>query len=74
MTPPKDDSKLVKRAGCIAAIFATNDRPSPRTFETWKKRRMLPFVRMGRLHYYDVGAVRAALAMRFTVNTVKAVT
>jgi hypothetical protein len=65
------DSKLVKRDTAIAALFGPDDRPSPRTWSYWLKRKVVPVIRIGRLHFYDIAACRDALA-RFAVNTPKA--
>ena len=65
-----DASKLVNRDGCIAALFGEESAPSVRTWDTWKKRRLIPFVKLGRLCFYDVAAVRDAIAKRLSVSAV----
>jgi hypothetical protein len=42
--------------------------PSLRWLDYQKARRRIPFVRIGRLIFYDVQQVRAALQERHTVN------
>jgi hypothetical protein len=61
-------SELLRRDACIAEIFPEGSRPSIRTFESWKAKRMFPFVRLGRLCFFDPVAVRAALTKRFTIE------
>lgn len=63
------NAQLLSRDACIALIFAPESRPSPRTWEAWKARRMIPYTKLGRLCYYDAEAVRNALATRFSVNS-----
>jgi hypothetical protein len=60
-------TKLLTQSECIQEIFSEGSRPCARTWISWKKRRVVPFVRIGRLHFYDPEAVRAALASKFTV-------
>jgi hypothetical protein len=68
MTNANTPTNLIKRDACIALLFGEADRPSRRTWEAWKARRMIPFVKLGGLCYYDPVAVREALAKKFTVN------
>jgi hypothetical protein len=63
-----ENTKLLGRDACIDAIFSPDARPSPRTFEAWKKRKIIPYVKLGGLCYYSETAVRAAVA-RFSINT-----
>jgi hypothetical protein len=58
---------LVTREECIALLFSPDARPCPRTWEGWKARGIIPYVKAGRLCYYNVDQVRAAL-MRRLVN------
>jgi hypothetical protein len=64
MTP----EKLVRREACIAAIFRDEDKPSRRTWEEWKAQRMVPYVKLLGVCYYDPEAVRSALIRDFTVK------
>jgi hypothetical protein len=61
-------NQLVKRDALIALLFAPDDRPSVRTFESWKAKRLIPFVKLVGRCWYSPEAVRAALAR----NTVAA--
>lgn len=54
-------SRFVAEETCIASLFDPDARPALRTWRKWKKRRVVPFVKIGRLTFYDVEAVRAAL-------------
>jgi hypothetical protein len=58
---------LVSGETLIDLLFTEADRPSPRTFAEWRAKRLIPYVKIGRLVYFDVAAVRAALA-NLTVN------
>ena len=60
--------QLISRDACMAAIFTPESRPCVRTWEVWKARRMIPYVKLGRLVYYNEAAVREALSTRFSVN------
>jgi hypothetical protein len=60
--------KLLNRTECIEALFSTQAGPCPRTWEAWKARRIIPFIRVGRKCYYDPERVREALARKFTVT------
>jgi hypothetical protein len=71
MLATKNNQKLMGRDSVIAAIFDPESAPSPRTWETWKKRRIVPVVRIGRLCYYDPEAVRTSLE-RFTFKSKEA--
>lgn len=66
----QDQTKLMRRDTLIAHLFPEEDRPSVRTFESWKARRMIPYVKLGGFCYYDPAAVRDALAKKFTINAV----
>lgn len=59
--------KLLNRTECIREIFSARAGPCPRTWETWKARRIVPFVRIGRKTFYDPERVREALIRKFTV-------
>ena len=58
--------QFVSEAECFAVLFAESVRPAERTVRKWKKRRIFPFVRIGRLTFCDPQAVRAAIT-KFTV-------
>lgn len=61
-------SKLLERDETIAVTFSEKARPSVRTWETWRKRRVIPYVMVGRKIFYDAAEVRLALAKKFTVR------
>lgn len=65
------ESLLLTRDACIAKIWAPESRPAPRTFEAWKKRRVVPYVKIGRLCFYSEAAVREAIATRCSINVRK---
>jgi hypothetical protein len=62
------DKKLVNRDTCMAILFDPDSRPCPRTFDTWKKQKLIPYVKIGHLCFYDPEAVRTALNIHFTIN------
>lgn len=73
MTPPSNiPQNLIKRDACIALLFGEADRPSVRTWENWKKARMIPYVKLGGLVFFNPAEVREALARKFTVNATTA--
>ena len=43
-------------------------RPSLRTIREWQAKRMLPYVKCGRLVFFDPAKVRQSIAKRFTVE------
>lgn len=67
-TVPVDlPTQFVSESECFALLFAENARPAERTIRKWKKRRVFPFIKIGRLTFCDPEAVRAAIAKGFTV-------
>jgi hypothetical protein len=63
-----NSEKLVTRDELLGTVFSDEARPCLRTFETWRRRKVIPFVRVGRKIFFDPGAVRQALATRFTIT------
>lgn len=61
-------AKLVTESECLALLFTDDSRPAERTWRKWKKRRVFPFVKIGRVSLYDPEAVRAAITKSFTVS------
>ena len=53
--------KLVDASGLLEALFSEGGRPSMRWLRTQQKNRAVPFIRAGRLVFFDVEKVRAAL-------------
>jgi hypothetical protein len=45
------------------------DRPSLRTLRNWQKRRIIPYVRLGRLVYFHPDEVAQAIRERWTVRS-----
>ncbi len=64
--PVSQCDKLVGEETCIALIFDAKSRPAPRTWRKWKARKLIPFLRIGKMSFYDPAAVRAALIKGFT--------
>lgn len=60
--------KLVDAKGLLEELFPENARPTVRWLRTQQKRRSLPYVRLGRLVFFDVEAVRQAIAERHTIG------
>jgi hypothetical protein len=56
--------KLVNAKQLLEALFTPEARPSIRWLWTQTKARVIPFVRIGHLVFFDVELVRTALANR----------
>lgn len=54
-------AKLVDAKGLLNALFDESCRPSLRWIRDQQRRRAIPFVRIGRLVFFDVNQVRARL-------------
>ena len=54
-------AKLVDAKGLLDALFDESCRPSLRWIRDQQRRRAIPFVRIGRLVFFDVSQVRARL-------------
>jgi len=54
-------SKLVDAKGLLDALFDESSRPSLRWIRDQQRSRAIPFVRIGRLVFFDVNQVRARL-------------
>jgi hypothetical protein len=60
---------LVGLYATIEAIWTDpRSRPSRRAFLKWRDSGLIPFLRIGRLIYYDVAEVRKALNEKCTVS------
>ncbi len=69
----KGASRLVGKKALLQELFPNEaDRPCDRWLDLQCKRRALPFVRIGRLIFFDVPAVREAIATRHTIQTRRA--
>ncbi len=55
-------SKLVRAEQMLDAVFAPECKPSLRWLRTQTKAKVVPCIRVGRLVFFDLDAVRAALA------------
>jgi hypothetical protein len=61
--------KLVDAKGLLTALFDESCRPSLRWIRDQQRRRAIPFVRIGRLVFFDVNQVRARLFPSTPANT-----
>jgi len=64
MTP--SDNKLVDAKGLLENLFEESSRPSLRWLREQQALRTIPFVRIGRLIFFNPTQVRAALNARCT--------
>jgi hypothetical protein len=62
------NSKLVDIEKLRDLLWEEQCRPSLRTIHAMKKRRDIPYVKIGRLVFFDVDAVRESLDKRNTVR------
>jgi hypothetical protein len=62
MNELKITQKLVNADQLLEALFTPEARPSKRWIREQTNRRSIPFVRIGRLIFFDVELVRAHLA------------
>ncbi len=62
----KDENQLVDAEGLLEILFEEKSRPSLRWLREQQLRRAIPFVRLGRLIFFDPTLVRAALNDRLT--------
>ena len=61
-------SELVDAEACIDQLFHGKSKPSLRTFREWQARGLIPFLKIGRLTFFDVEEVRRALNKRCRVQ------
>jgi hypothetical protein len=61
---------LVSGERLLELIFDEESRPSLRWLHNQKKRRAIPYLKVGRLVRYDPDRVREAMSLRFTVGRV----
>jgi hypothetical protein len=64
----KPKSGLVDAEACIDQLFDGESKPSLRTFREWQARGWIPFLKIGRLTFFDPEEVRAALNKRCRVQ------
>jgi hypothetical protein len=61
------NNPLVSGERLLELIFDEDSRPSIRWLHNQKKRRTIPYLKIGRLVRYDPDRVREAMNLRFTV-------
>ena len=61
-------NKLVDARGLLDALFADGVKPTIKWVRNQQKARVIPFKKIGRLVFFDVQEVRAALNRRNTVR------
>lgn len=61
-------NKLSSAVEMLKAVFPPDKQPSLRWLREQMQRRTIPFIKIGRLVYFDVEAVREAIRTRHTVN------
>jgi hypothetical protein len=64
------NNPLVSGERLLELIFDEDSRPSVRWLHNQKKRRAIPYLKVGRLVRYDPDRVRETLNLRFTVEKV----
>ena len=51
--------------GTVLILFPDNkSRPSLRTFDRWRRRGIIPSIKLGHMRYFNPAAVKAALLAR----------
>jgi hypothetical protein len=65
---PTPEGLLIAEEMMKAVWPNERSRPSLRTIREWQAKRMVPYVKCGRLVYFDPVKVRQSLAKRFTVE------
>jgi hypothetical protein len=59
---------LVDAEGLLAALFDEKSRPSLRWLEEQRKRRAIPYIKIGSLVRFDVDKVRSRIEQKYTVG------
>jgi len=62
------DNQLVDAKRLLELLFDEASRPSLRWLREQQARRTIPFVRLGRLVFFDPNCVRDAMNSRFTIK------
>ncbi len=62
-------NKLVDAQTLLQELFPESARPSVRWLREQQKRRALPYIRLGRLIFFDPDAVRQAISERHTISS-----
>ena len=63
-----NETKLLDAEGLLAELFPPDSRPTVRWLREQQRRRSIPFVKLGRLVFFDPIAVREAIATRHTIK------
>lgn len=63
------ENQLVDASRLLEILFEEQSRPSLRWLRERQASRAIPFVRLGRLIFFDPEQVRAALASRCTIKS-----
>ena len=61
MKSTNEKTALVDGVGLLKTLFEERSRPSLRWLRTQQKRKALPYIKLGRLVYFDPSQVREAL-------------
>ena len=62
------NSGLLDAESCIEQLFDGESKPSLRTFREWQAKGLIPFLKIGRLTFFDAEEVRAALNKRCRIQ------
>lgn len=66
---PAESEKLLDGEELLTALFSSKEkRPSARWLYDQVRLKAIPYIRMGRLIYFDLKDVRQAIRERHTVN------
>jgi hypothetical protein len=69
MSTKTESEKLVGAESLLKILWPNeDDRPSLRWLRDQQKTRRVPFIKMGRLVFFEPETVRAAIASRFTIT------
>lgn len=69
MEPPTvNGQKLVTEEGLIKNLFEPDCAPSLRTIRRWRYERIIPYVKIGSMVFFDVEKVRESLARKNIVR------
>ena len=66
---PNSESRLVDGQRLLDVLFDESSRPSLRWLRGQQARRSIPFVKLGRLVFFDPARVRESLNSRSTVKS-----
>ena len=63
-----DSTKLLNAEGLLAELFPEDARPTVRWLREQQRRRSIPYIKLGRLVFYNPDAVRKAIVERHTIG------